>query len=102
MKILFLQLFKTDIEYLCSMTNLWKERKQPVPIDLNNLAENSASLEGNGSEVDDYNTVGQSEGKTKRRHAIPVFFSSAFISAEILVMIEKAQVFFFRNIEKII
>jgi len=36
-----LQFFHDDINYLLSMKNLWKKRKAPTPLDLNNLPEAS-------------------------------------------------------------
>lgn len=34
---LFNKLFKDDIQYLLSMDNLWKNRRSPTPLDMNNL-----------------------------------------------------------------
>lgn len=40
--------FVEDIKYLLSMDKLWKERKAPIPLDVQNLNESSISYEGNG------------------------------------------------------
>jgi hypothetical protein len=34
---MFTQFFHDDIMYLLSMENLWKKRKAPVPLDINDL-----------------------------------------------------------------
>uniref|UniRef100_A0A8R1TWR5 SUMO-activating enzyme subunit n=1 Tax=Onchocerca volvulus TaxID=6282 RepID=A0A8R1TWR5_ONCVO len=42
-KILFKKFFHDDINYLLSMTNLWKQRRKPFPLDWDNLPNENAS-----------------------------------------------------------
>uniref|UniRef100_A0A0R3RSQ4 SUMO-activating enzyme subunit n=1 Tax=Elaeophora elaphi TaxID=1147741 RepID=A0A0R3RSQ4_9BILA len=42
-KILFRKFFHNDIKYLLSMTNLWKQRRKPFPLDWDNLPNEIAS-----------------------------------------------------------
>ncbi|VDP15157.1 unnamed protein product [Onchocerca flexuosa] len=46
-KILFKKFFHDDINYLLSMTNLWKQRRKPFPLDWDNLPNENASSSSN-------------------------------------------------------
>ncbi|KAM3717769.1 SUMO-activating enzyme subunit [Dirofilaria immitis] len=46
-KILFRKFFHDDINYLLSMTNLWKQRRKPFPLDWDNLPNENASSSNN-------------------------------------------------------
>ncbi|CAG9538994.1 unnamed protein product [Cercopithifilaria johnstoni] len=46
-KILFRKFFHNDINYLLSMTNLWKQRRKPFPLDWDNLPNEIASSSSN-------------------------------------------------------
>ncbi|KAL3984589.1 ThiF family protein [Acanthocheilonema viteae] len=46
-KILFRKFFHNDINYLLSMTNLWKQRRKPFPLDWDNLPNEIASSSNN-------------------------------------------------------
>ncbi|EFO20982.2 ThiF family protein [Loa loa] len=46
-KILFRKFFHSDINYLLSMTNLWKQRRKPFPLEWDNLPNENASSSNN-------------------------------------------------------